>query len=158
MARNLHVYPKAILQAPSTWRYLVKVYEPATRINSRFEHTEPAGVTAELTLPLLKLSYDLTVPDVVTDQDVDDAHWSDTAQGGPNNGKTLWDAWRDIAETNLTALGTGYTLADWYAEWSNQDTSRIRDQGRRILVNGRGWVIDVGSIHQHEGDGSNTDG
>jgi hypothetical protein len=151
MPRTVHVYPKATIEG-STWTYVVKVGA------SRFVHSEAAGVTAEIPLTLLKLSYDLTVPDGVSDQDIDDAHWLATASGGPNNGKTLWGAWRDIAESNLSGLSPGYTKADYYAAWSNQDTSRVRDQGRRILVNGLGWSIDVGSIHQHEGDGTNTDG
>jgi hypothetical protein len=34
----------------------------------------------------------------------------------------------------------------------------MRQDARRALVIQRGWQIDVGSVHQHEGDESNTDG
>ena len=154
MARQLHVYPKALIEA-STWTYLIKVYEPATRVNSRFEHTVPAGVTADVPLVLLKLSYDLTVGDTDTDQDVDTAHFVDTASGGPTNGQTLWESWQTLAESNLAGLTAPYTQADYWAEWSKKNTQRVRQAGNRILVNGRGWTVQ--NVHQHEGDGTNTD-
>lgn len=148
MARTLHVYPKAIIDG-SEWTYVVKVGA------SRFTHTIPSGVAADVPMRLLKLSYDLTVADTDTDEDVDDAHWSDTASGGPTSGETLWETWQALAEVNLTAAGSPHTQAGLYAEWSKQNTQRIRQAGNRILVNGRGWTI--ANVHQHEGDGTNTD-
>lgn len=155
MARELHVYPKATIEA-STWTFLVKIYEPLTRVNSRFEHTIPAGVTADVPLVLLKLNYDLIVGDADSDADVDTAHFVDTASGGPTNGETLWETWQILAESTLNSLTAPYTQTDYYAEWSKQDTQRVRQAGNRILVNGRGWT--VLNVHQHEGDGTTTDG
>ena len=154
MARELHVYPKAIIEG-STWTYIVKIYEAATRTNSRFEHTATAGVTAEVPMRLLKVAFDLTVADTDTDQDVDDAMWLDTASGGPTNGETLWETWQALADPKIAGLTTGYTQADFWTTWTQQNTARVRNAARRILVNGRGWTIPW--VHQHEGDGTNTD-
>lgn len=158
MPRNLHVYPKAGITG-SDWWFLVKVYDQDTRVSSRFKHTIPAGVTAEIPLTLLKLSYDMVVEDPPnpdpTDQDVDDAHFVDTAAGGPTNGETLWETWQGEAEAIIAGLTTGYTHADFFAAWTQQDTARIRTAARRILINGRGWT--VSSVHQHEGDGTVTE-
>jgi hypothetical protein len=155
MARTLNIYPKALIEG-SVWTYIVKTYEPSTRVNSRFVHTVPAGVTADIPLSLLKLSYDLVVGDADTDGDVDTAHFVDTAASGPTNGETLWETWQTLAETVLAGLSAPYTQADYYAEWSKQDTQQVRQAGNRILVNGRGWTIPF--VHQHEGDGTTTDG
>jgi hypothetical protein len=154
MARTYHLYPKAVIDG-STWTYHVKVYEPATRTNTRFEHTAPAAVTAEIPLRLLKVSFDLVTGDADTPQDVDNAMWLDTASGGPTNGETLWESWQGLADPKIAGLTTGYTQADFWAEWSQQNTARIRIAARRILVNGRGWTIPF--AHQHEGDGTTTD-
>ena len=154
MARLLHVYPKAVIDG-SFWSLHVKVYDQTTHVNSRFVHVIPAGVTAELPMRLLKLSYDLTVADTDTDQDVDDAHFVDTASGGPTNGDTLWETWQALAESRIAGLTTGYTQADFFAAWTQQNTARVRTAARRILINGRGWT--VSSVHQHEGDGTVTD-
>jgi hypothetical protein len=127
LARNLAIYPKATLVGDQ-WRFVVNVWGDGPR--SKFEHIETAGVTAEVPLTLLKLAYDLTVGDTDTNADVDDAHYVDTASGGPTNGETLWESWRELAESIINAA-------------------------RRILVNGRGWT--VGSVHQHEGDNTVTE-
>ena len=47
MVRNLHVYPRASLTG-SSWSLIVNVYEPATKVTSRFPHTIPAGVVGDL--------------------------------------------------------------------------------------------------------------
>lgn len=156
MARELHVYPKAVIEG-STWTYVVKVYDHAIRQNSQFVHTAVAGVTAEVPLSLLKVSFDLVVADTDTDQDVDDALWLDTASGGPTNGETLWETWQQLADPKISGLTTGYTVQDFWAEWTQQNTARVRNAARRILINGRGWTIPGGSVHQHEGDGTTTD-
>jgi hypothetical protein len=154
MARNLHIYPKAVIGG-STWTYLVKVYDQDTRVNSRFTHSVAAGVTAEIPMTLLKVAFDLVVGDADTDQDVDDAMWLDTALGGPTNGETLWETWQALADPKISGLTTGYSQTDFWAEWTQQNTARVRSAARRILVNGRGWSIPW--VHQHEGDGTNTD-
>lgn len=153
MARTLQVYPKAFIEG-SLWTYTVKVADTVTGVQSRFTHTDPAGVTAESLLRLLKLVFTLVVPDTVTDQDVDDALWLDVASGGPTNGETLWETWKGLAEPKITGLGAGFTLVEFRASWTTQNTSRVRTGARRILVNGRGWT--VSSVYQHEGDGSIT--
>lgn len=152
MARNLSVYPKATLIGDQ-WQFVVNVWDATSR--SKFVHSETAGVTADVPLTLLKLAYDLTVADTDLDSDVDDAHWVDTAAGGPTNGETLWESWRSLAETKIAGLSPGYTLADFRAAWTQQNTARVRTAARRILINGRGWT--VGSVHQHEGDGTVTE-
>jgi hypothetical protein len=156
VARNLHVYPKAVIDG-STWTYLVKVFDQDTRTNTRFEHVVPAAVTAEVPLRLLKVSWDMTVADSDSDADVDDALFVDTASGGPTNGETLWETWQGLADPKIAGLTSPYTAADFFAEWSQQDTARIRNAARRILINGRGWTVVSGTVHQHEGDHSNTD-
>lgn len=155
MARTLHVYPKAVLDG-STWTFLVKVYEPATQANSRFEHTVAAGVTAEVPLTLLKISFDLIVDDLDTDEDVDDALFVDDIKPGAQTA-TVWSNWQETAETIVSGLTSGYTAADFRAAWTTSDTAGVRSDARRALITQRGWTIDVGSIHQHEGDGTNTD-
>ncbi len=160
MSRTLHVYPKAILDA-STWTFLVKVYEPATQVNSRFEHTIAAGVAATTPLRLLKVSFDLIVADGDTDQDVDDALFVDDIRPGPQV-ETVWGNWQDTAEGIIAGLDPGYTVAEFWAAWTNGDTQAVRNDANRALVSGpggigRGWTIPAGSIHQHEGDGTNTD-
>lgn len=155
MARTLHVYPKAVIEG-STWTYTLKVYEPATQINSRFVHTVAAGVTAEIPMRLLKLGFDLIVGDADTDQDVDDALFVDDIKPGAQV-ETVWGNWQELAENKITGLGTGYTQADFYATWSPADTNAIRQDARRALIAQRGWTVPVSSIHQHEGDGTVTD-
>lgn len=160
MARSLHVYPKPVLVG-SQWDYVlfVQEYDPTTGehigTRSKFRHAVPAGVTAEMPLRLLKLSYDVTTADTDTDADVDDAHFVDTASGGPTNGETLFESWSGLAESIIGGLSPGYTVRDFWAEWTTQNTARVRTAARRILVNGRGWTVT--NVHQHEGDGSVTE-
>jgi hypothetical protein len=163
VARTLHVYPKAVIVGGS-WSFVVKVFDQDLRTNSRFVHTIPAGVTAEIPMRLLKLSFDMTVPDInpdtllpVIDSDIDDALFVlDIKPGGQT--ATVWSNWQDTAETNIDNLSPGYTQADFYAEWSKQNTSKVRNDARRALVTLQtGWSVDVGSVHQHEGDGTVTE-
>ena len=153
MARNLHVYPKAGITA-NEWWFVVNVWGDGPR--SKFVHTETAGVTSEIPLTLLKLAFDLTVADTDLDSDVDDALYVDDIRPGPQTA-TVWGNWRDIAESIISGLTTGYTLHDFRAEWRKNQTSAIRTDARRALVTQRGWFVDPGSVHQHEGDGSVTE-
>ncbi len=155
MARLLHVYPKALIKG-SLWTLTMKVYEPATKVNSRFVHTVPAGVTAETPLMLLKLVFDVVVGDADTAQDVDDALFVDDIKPGQQTA-TVWGNWADRAEGIISGLASGYTVGDFWGDWSKQDTSKVRNDARKALVQQRGWTVPVGSIHQHEGDGTNTD-
>ena len=160
MARTLHVYPKASIEG-STWTLLMKVSEQATGIQSRFTETVAAGVTAERFLPLLKVVWDLIVADTDVDQDVADALFVDDIKAGPAT-ETVWGNWQTRAEGIITGLVTGYTVADFWAAWTMGDTQAVRNDTQRALVSGpggigRGWAIVAGSVHQHEGDGTNTD-
>jgi hypothetical protein len=151
--RQLHVYPKVGLVG-STWTLRVKVYEPAIGVSSLFIHDIPAGITATTPLRELKLSFDLTVDDTDTDQDVDDALFLDDIKPGPQSA-TVWSNWQDRAEAIIAGLADPYTIADYWAAWSQQDTAKTRQDARRALVTQRGWAVT--SVHQHEGDGTNTD-
>ena len=153
MARNLNVYPKASIEG-STWTFIVKVYEHATKTYSRFEHVVPAGVTAASPLLELKVVFDLTVGDTDTDQDVDDALFVDDIKPGAGV-ETVIGNWIDRAETIIAGLSAPYTRWDYWAEWSKQDTAKTRNDARAALVTGRGWTVTY--VHQHEGDGTNTD-
>jgi hypothetical protein len=152
MARNLHVYPKAVLDG-SSWTFIVKVFDQDTRANSRFEHIVAAGVTAEVPLRLLKLSFDLIVGDADADQAVDDALFLDDIRPGPQV-ETVWGNWQEEAEGIISGLAPGYSAADFWAEWSKQQTAAIRTDARRALVTQRGWSVPW--VHQHEGDGTVT--
>ncbi len=157
--RELHVYPKASIR-DSTWTLLMKVYEPATGVQSRLFETVAAGLTVERPLPLLKVVFDLTVDDLDTDQDVADSLFVDDIRPGPQS-ETVWDNWQTRAETIIAGLSTGYTVEDFWAGWTMGDTQAVRNDAQRALTTGpggigRGWTI--GSVHQHEGDGSVTDG
>ena len=153
MARNFEVYPKAFLR-DSTWHLTVGVAD------SDFDHLIPAGVTAETSLVLLKVVFDLTVEDIDTDQDVDDALFVDDIKPGPTT-ETVWGNWQAIAEGIITGLSPGYTAEDFWAAWTMGDTQAVRNDVQRALVSGpggigRGWTIT--SLHQHEGDGTVTEG
>ncbi len=161
MVRNIQVYPKAFLDG-LIWELVVKVGV------SRFEHVVPAGVTAEppagvtveTPLLLLKVVFDLTVEDTDTDQDVDDALFVDDIQPGPSTA-TVWGNWQLRAEGIITGLDSGYTVADFEAAWTMGDTQAVRNDANRALVFGpggigRGWTIT--GFHQHEGDGTVTEG
>jgi len=139
----------------STWTFYVNVYEHATRVTSRFTHTVAAGLTATTDLRELKYGFDLTVGDTDTDQDVDDALFLDDIKNGPGV-ETVIGNWQERAENNIAGLSDPYTLADYWAGWSQQDTAKTRSDGRTALITGRGWTVTF--FHQHEGDGTNTDG
>ena len=83
----------------------------------------------------------------------------------------LWDrspvddenAYHGLAEGIVAGLTPGYTVADFWADWTFGDTQAVRNDANRALVSGpggigRGWEVVVGTLHQHEGDGTNTDG
>jgi len=160
VARTLHVYPKAGIET-STWTLTMKVYEPSTKVTTRFAETIPAGVTVERPLPLLKVVWDLVVADGDTDQDVSDSLFVDDIRPGPQV-ETVWSRWQERAEGIITTLTTGYTVQDFWLAWSMGDTQAVRNDAHRAMVSGpggigRGWEIVAGSVHQHEGDGTNTD-
>ncbi len=153
MSRSLNVYPKATLDG-STWRLVVKVD------GDRFNHVVPAGVTAETSLTLLKVVFDLTVEDTDTNADVDDALFVDDIQPGPSTA-TVWGNWQAIAEGIIAGLDPGYTVEDFWTAWTVGDTQAVRNDAQRALVSGpggigRGWTITF--FHQHEGDGAVTEG
>ncbi len=154
MARNLGVYPKVTLDG-STWLVSGRVDEHAAGTSSRFEHEVPAGVTAETSLSLLKIVFDLTVEDSDSDQDVDDALFVDDIQPGPSVA-TVWGNWQIRAEGIITGLSPGYTEEDFWSAWTTGDTQAMRADAQRALVSGpggigRGWTITF--FHQHEGTG-----
>lgn len=155
MARNLHVYPKVLLDG-STWTLILKVYEPATGVTSRIEDSTAAGVTTASPVRLLKISFDLTVGDSDTDQDVFDALTVDDIKPGPQTA-TVASNWIDRAETAIGTLSAAWGQADFNAAQKKPDTSKMRGDANKALVDQRGWVIVAGSVHQHEGDGTNTD-
>lgn len=139
----------------------MKVYEPVTRVNSRFTETVAAGLTAERPLRLLKVSWDLIVDDTDTDQDVADSLFVDDIAPGPGV-ETVWGNWQTRAEGIISGLTTGYTVADFWAAWTGGDTQAVRNDANRAMVSGpggigRGWTIVPGTVHQHEGDGTTTD-
>ena len=153
MARSLQVYPKAFLDG-STWQVTGKVGD------SRFEHSVPAGVTTETPLLLLKVVFDLIVEDSDLDSDVDDALFVDDIKPG-NGEETVWGNWQIRAEGIITGLDPGYTVDDFWAAWTMGDTQAVRNDAQRALVSGpggigRGWTITF--FHQHEGDGTVTEG
>ena len=153
MARSLSVYPKATLDG-STWRLVVKVD------GDRFNHVIPAGVTAETPLTLLKVVFDLTVEDTDTNADVDDALFVDDIKPGPSTA-TVFGNWQAIAEGIIAGLDPGYTVEDFWSAWTTGDTQSVRNDANRALVSGpggigRGWTITF--VHQHEGDGTVTEG
>ena len=153
MARNLHIYPKAILDG-NEWLFIVKVYDRATRVTNRFEHTVAAGVFAPTPVRLLKISFDMVVDDLDTDQDVDDSLFVDDIKNGPGY-ETVIGNWQVLAETNYAA--SDGSQADYYSQWSSSETKQMRNDARKAMVTQRGWFIEPGSVHQHEGDGSNED-
>ncbi len=155
MARNLHVYPKATIDA-STWTLLVKVFDQDTRTTTRNEIQTAAGVIAETPLRLLKVSFDLVVGDADTDQDVVDAFTVDDIKPGAQT-ETVWGNWIETAEGIIGGLASPYTAVDFWAAWAPNDTAGMRQDARRALITQRGWTVPVGTIHQHEGDGTSTD-
>lgn len=152
MARTLSVYPKASIEG-SIWTLTMKVYESATKANSRFTETVAAGLTAERFLPLLKVAWELVVDDSDTDQDVADSLFVDDIRPG----ETVWSRWQDRAEGIISGLTTGYTVADFWAAWSKKNTKDVRNDTQQAMITQRGWSIVAGSVHQHEGNGISKD-
>ena len=121
--------------------------------DSRFDHLVAAGVTAEVPLVLLKLSFHLTVEDSDTDTDVDDSLFVDDIRPGPQ-AETVWGNWQTRAEGIIAGLSPGYTEQDFWAAWTTGDTQAVRQDAQRALTTGpggigRGWTITF--FHQHEG-------
>lgn len=153
MARTLHVYPKASIEG-SMWTLTMKVYEPATKANSRFTESVAAGLTVERPLPLLKVVWDLEVFDTDTDQDVADSLFVDDITPGPST-ETVWGNWQTRAEGIISGLASGYTVADFWSAWSTKNTKSVRNDAKRAMITQRGWTIS--NVHQHEGDGTFKD-
>ncbi len=153
--RSVHCYPKAQL-AGDQWILTVKVTDRDTGEAIRPVHTETAGVVAEIPVSLLKIVWDMQIDDGNDLQFVVDALLSDDIQPG-GQFETVWGNWRDIAEGILAGLTSPYTNIDFREGWSKPNTNSMRQDANRALVTQRGWLIDVGSIHQHEGDETNTD-
>lgn len=151
MTRDLHVYPKATLTG-SDWMFTVNVHEHAAGTTSRFIHLSVGSISALVPLKLPKLAVDLIVPDGVTDSDVDDAIFVDDIRPGAQS-ETVWEAWRDTAETVIDRLTVGYTLVDFRTEWSNNESLSARRDLMRALVTIRGWTIPAGALHQHVSGG-----
>ncbi len=160
MARNLSLYLKAVL-TESLWMVWGRVDEFAAGTSSTFNHEVAAGVTALIPLPMLKIVFDLTVPDGTPDSDVDDALFVDDIHPAPGQTQTVWSNWQQLAEGLISGLPPGYTEADWLAAWTSADTAAVRSDANTALVSGpggigRGWIITF--FHQHEGDGSELEG
>ena len=152
--RSVSVYPKATLDG-STWLLRVKVGD------SHFEHEVPAGVTAETSLELLKVVFDLTVEDSDLDSFVDDALFKDDIHPAPGTEETVWGNWQTLAEGIITGLPAGPTEFDFWAAWTMGNTQAVRNDAQRALVSGpggigRGWTIT--RFHQHEGGGTVLEG
>lgn len=145
MAQTVHVYPKATLVG-DTWTFIVKVDD------ARIQYVETSGVTATTPLSLLKISFDLTIGDTDTAQDVANMLYVDDVRPGPQV-ESVWFRWRETAEGIIGSLSPGYTNKDFWAAWSNQNTAKVRND-MRSAISGRGWTVDVGTLHWHEGDGT----
>lgn len=151
MARTLEVYPKAVIG--SDWAYTLKVLDYGTGIAEHFPHSIPAGASPPSQLVLLKIGFILVTADTDTNQDVDDALFVDDIRPGPQT-ETVWGNWQTAAEA-IIAGGVTDEFEFWQA-WSKQATQQVRQDANRALVIQRGWQIT--GFHQHEGDGTNTDG
>ncbi len=154
MTRLFKVYPQAALTG-SLWRYQASIFEPATGITEHFDRTILAGVTAAVPLLVLKFVFDIEVADTDDATDIDDALFVDDIAPGPQT-ETVWEAWQTLAESIITSLDPEYTLNDYWLTWTKPNTAKIRNDARRALVTQRGWSIL--KVHQHEGDGSVTNG
>ena len=155
MVRNLHVYPKVILDG-STWTLYLDVSEDGVK-EADLEFSLLAGVTTTFPLVLLKVSFDVIVGDTDTAQDVMDALTVDDIKPGPQTA-TVATNWVERAEADINGLSPGFTAEDFKAAQSKQDSSKMRADATKAMGD-RGWVENpdsVGSVHQHEGDGSNT--
>ncbi len=155
MARLFKVYPQAGLEG-SVWRYQASIFEPATGVTEHFDHTIAAGVTAVIPLTVLKFVFDIEVADSDDASDIDIALFKDDIDPSPQNDETVWEAWQALAENIIASLSPGYTLNDYWLAWTKPNTAKVRNDARRALVTQRGWSIV--KAHQHEGDGSVTNG
>lgn len=155
MAYEIQCYPKVQLKG-TTWRVRVKLSSDTDY--AVIEHIETAGIAADCTdqnagqLLLLKLSFVVVVEDSDTFQDVFDALIVDDIRPGPQTA-SVWDRWRDRAESILSGMSSPYTRADYWAEWGQNDTAAIRNDARTAIGN-RGWTVLPGSVKYMEGDGS----
>lgn len=164
MARSLHVYPKATL-VDSTWLVKLSVAEFDDADGSILNHMKfkpdiPAGVTAEIPLPLLKMAFDLITDhtgtddfDTVVAQDVYDAIFVDDIQPGGGY-ETVWSNWQEQAEATIEAMSSPHTRQDFWSRWTKQAIQSVRDDARRALITQRGWTVPVGEFYQRLGDGS----
>ncbi len=156
MARILHVYPKVILEG-SLWTLYLDVSEGGVK-EADLTFSLPAGVSSAFPLVLLKVNFDLVVGDADTAQDVLNALTIDDIKAGQQI-ETVATNWIERAEIAINGLPLGFTAVDFQAAQSKQDTSKMRGDARKAMGD-RGWTEApdaVGSVHQHEGDGSNTD-
>lgn len=156
MARSLHVYPKVILEG-SNWTLNLDVSEDGVK-EADLTFSLPAGVAVPVPLVLLKVVFDMVVGDSDTAQDVMDALTVDDIRPGPQTA-TVASNWIERAETDINRLPPGFTAEDFMATQSKQDTSKMRSDARSAF-GGRGWTENpdsVGSLHQHEGDGTSVD-
>ncbi len=155
MARTLHVYPKVTIEG-AVWTLTLDVSEGGVK-EADLTFSVAAGVTSAFPLVLLKIVFDVVVDDTDTAQDVLNALTADDIQPGSQD-KTVASNWIERAESDIDGLPPGFTAADFKAAQSKQDTSRMRADAKTALVDGRGWEIVSGTLHQHEGDGTTTDG
>ena len=161
MARNLEIYPKAILDMSGTWTLRLRISDNDTgQSSSTPEFSAPGSPVPEIPLLLLKIVFWLSTPDDVTDQDVLDAFTIDDVQPGGGTA-SVWGNWIARANDVIAALPTGYTVQEFWAWWSTADTNNMRNDARNALEDGpgsigRGWTIT--GFHQHEPNGSTLDG
>ena len=156
MTRQLHVYPKVILEG-STWTLYLDVSEGGVK-EADLTFDLPAGVSSAFPLVLLKVNFDIMVGDTDTAQDVMDALTVDDIKPGPQT-ETVASNWVERAEDDINGLPPGFTAADFRAAQSKQDTSAMRGDARKAMGD-RGWTEApdaVGAVHQHEGDGTSVD-
>ncbi len=152
MARNLQVYPKVILDA-SSWTLELDVSEGGVK-EADLTFSLPAGVTSVLPLVLLKVVFGLVVGDADEAQDVMDALTADDIKPGPQIA-TVASNWIERAETDINGLPPNFTVEDFTAAQSKQDTSKMRSDALQAF-SGRSWTAT--SFHQHEGDGTVLEG
>jgi len=154
MARNLHVYPKVILEG-STWTLHLDVSEGGQK-EADLTFNLSAGVSSAFPLVLLKVTFDIVVGDADTAQDVMDALTVDDIKPGPQT-ETVAINWIERAEADINGLPSGFTAEDFVAAQSKQDTAKMRSDARKAMGD-RGWTeAGAGTVHQHQGDGTTED-
>jgi hypothetical protein len=145
--RSFEIYPAATLVA-STWQLIIEISEGDE--TTSFVHLIPAAVTADHELSLLKVVFDLSVADTDTAQDVDDALFKDDIHPSEQRTETVVGNWITLAERIIARSGSGLTQREFWVEWSQPDTAKMRNDARKALITGRGWTVTA--VHQHEGD------